>query len=201
MADYTQGDVLTLLAHSEITHPGNLVGAAIACPGWLEAEISAWIANIETTANAVGAVLVVQSSIDDAGNNWQDVLRVSCSTTAAESEALTSATEAIGATVLELASTTNLTVGDLIYIKAAAGVANSEWCEIAKVVTNTSIEIVDGLEVAKASGDLVYDQAQRFSVRIPLAGLRRLRALVIHQSGTGSDLRVEVTARAATAFE
>jgi len=200
MADYTQSATQDLLAHQEITHPGNVVGSDVSCAGWLELEVFAWVANIETTANATGVTIVIQVSGEASGNDWQDLIRWTGSTTAAETEVLT-ATEPIGEKTIAVASTTNLVVGDIIYIKDDTGVDESEWHEIAAVATNTSISLVDGLAVEKVANDDIYDQAQRFYVGTGSAGTKRISAVVIHQAGTGSDIRVKVTAVGATAVE
>jgi hypothetical protein len=111
------------------------------------------------------------------------------------------ATEPIGETVMAMASTTNLAVGDYIYIKDDTDVASSEWHEIVAVATNTSITLMDGLAVEKVANDDVYDQAQRFSIGVDCAGFKRIRAVVVHQAATGSDMRVKCTAVAATDIE
>ncbi|MBE3134862.1 MAG: hypothetical protein IMZ55_15450 [Acidobacteria bacterium] len=200
MSDYTQSATQELLAHQEITHPGNVFGASIDCTTWLSAQITGWLANIETTANATGVAFIVQGSIETSGNDWIDLVRFTGSTTAAEAEALT-ATEPIGETVLALAATANLVVGGLIYILDHTSVAASEWAEIVAVATNASITIMDGLIVAKVADDDVYTQAQRFSALVLCDGLKRLRAGVVHQAATGSDIRVKCTAVGATDIE
>jgi hypothetical protein len=200
MSDYTQSATQTLLAHQEITHPANVVGTAIDCSTWLSCQVCAWLANIETTANATGAAFIIQGSIEASGNDWVDLVRFTGSTTAAETEVLT-ATEPIGETVMAMASTTNLAVGDIIYIKDDTSVGDSEWHEIVAVATNTSVTLMDGLAVEKVANDDVYDQAQRFSALVLCDGLKRLRACVVHQAATGSDLRVKCTAVAVTDIE
>lgn len=200
MADYTQSATQTLLAHQEITHPANVVGTAVDCSTWISAQITAWLANIETTVNATGVAFILQGSIETSGNDWFDLVRFTGSTTAAETEALT-ATEPIGETVLAMAATANLTVGDIIYVKDETGVAESEWGEIVAVATNASITLMDGLITEKVANDDVYDQAQRFSALVLCDGLKRIRACVVHQAATGSDIRVKCTAVAATDIE
>ena len=200
MSDYTQSATQNLLTHQEITHPANVVGTAIDCTTWLSAQITAWLANIETTANATGVAFIIQGSIETSGNDWIDLVRFTGSITAAETEVLT-ATEPIAETVLAMASTTNLVVGDLVYVKDDTGVSESEWGEIVAVVTNTSIALMDGLIVEKVANDDVYDQAQRFSALVLCDGLKRIRAVVVHQAATGSDIRVKCTAVGATDIE
>jgi hypothetical protein len=200
MADITQSATQSLLAHQEITHPGNVIGTGVDVSSWLAAEISVWLANIETTANATGVAVAIQGSVEASGNDWVDLMRWTGSTTASETEVLT-ATEPVGETVLAMASTTNLAVGDLVYVKDDTGVAESEWHEIVSVATNTSITIADGLAVEKVANDDVYDQAQRFTLTVDCAGLKRIRAIVVHQAATGSDIRVKASMVGATDIE
>lgn len=200
MADFTQSATVQLLAHQEITHPANVIGSGSSVAGWLAAQVDVWLANIETTANATGVSVAVQGSVEASGNDWQDIMRWVGSTTAAETEVCT-ATEPVGETVIAVASTTNLTVGDIIYIKDDTSVATSEWHEIVAVATNTSITLADGLAVEKVANDDIYDQAQRFTITFSCEGLKRVRVIIIHQAATGSDLRVKASMVGATAIE
>ena len=201
MADYTQSATQSLLAHQEITHPANVVGSAVDCSTWLAVQIVAWLANIETTANLTSVNIIIQGSIETSGNDWFDIMRFSGSTTAAVDDVF-GENEAIGETVIALASTTGYTVGRLVYIKDATSIATSEWGEVVKIVTNTSITLMDGLIVAKvATDDIVYSQAERFSVCVDCSGLKRIRACVLHQSATGSTIRVKCDGVAATDIE
>lgn len=200
MADLTQSATLELLEHQEITHPGNVVGPDVNCATWLSIQITVWLASIETTANAAGVAVILQGSSETSGNDWFDLYRFTGPTVASETEVMT-ATEPTGEKVLAVASTTNLTVGDLIYIKDDTAVTDGEWHEIVAVVTNTSVAIMDGLAVEKVANDDIYDQASRWSIRIELDGIKRIRACVVHQAATGSDQRVKVTGVAATDIE
>ena len=199
MSSFTQSATQTLLAHQEITHPANVVGTPVACAGWISIQVTAWLANVEVTANATGVAFIIQGSIETSGNDWFDLVRFTGSTTAAETEVFT-ATEPITETVLAVASTTNLTVGDVIYLKDDTGVAESEWAEIVAVAAGASITILDGLITQKVADDDIYDQAQKFTALVMCDGLKRIRAAVVHQAATGSDLRVKCTAVAATAI-
>ncbi len=201
MADYTQTQ-LELLAHQELTHPVSVVGTPVDVSTLLFGVVHIWQANIEVTAN-LGAGLDyidIQVSPDATGNNWSSISKLVPRITAAESEALT-AVEAIGATVIECASTTNLDASDLVYIKAAAGLASSEWAEIASIVANTSVTVVDGLIVAKAIADVIYDQASRWVVALDFGGVMRVRIVIKHQGATGSDWRVKALLQCATDIE
>jgi hypothetical protein len=190
MADLTQSAVVDLLAHQEITHPGNVVGAWTSIESYLSGMIAIWLANIETTANATGVIVTVEGSNSADGSDPFILQRFAGSATAAETEVLT-ATEPIGETVMAVASTTNLTVGDVIYIKDDTSVATSEWHEIVAVATNTSITLKDGLAVEKVANDDVYNQASKFLFPFQNVGLKAIRVVIVHQAASGSDIRVK----------
>ena len=200
MADFTQSATQELLAHQEITHPANVVGSAVDCSTWLTCQVTAWLGYIETTANATGVAVKIEGSIETSGNDWIPLATFTGSTTAPVTQALT-ATEPIAETVLAIAATVSFVVGGIIYIKDETSVATSEWGEVVAVVTDTSITLKDGLIVQKVAGDDVYTQASIFSCLVMCDGLKRLRAVVVHQAATGSDIRVKVTAVAATDIE
>ena len=199
MADYTQAQI-TLLSHQNLTHPDKVVGSGQTVATFLSCRVFAWLADIETTANATAPSLLIQGCPDADGNNWVTIAKLEGPTTASESEVLT-AVEPIGETVMAMASTTNLAVGDKIYIAKAAGVASSEWGEIVAVATNVSVTVMDGLISAVAINDVMYDQAMSWEFEINLGGIVRLRAVLVHQAATGSDLRVMVVAECATDLE
>ena len=200
MSDFTQSATQELLAHQEVMHPANVVGASVDCSTWISIEVTYWIGKIETTANATGPACIIQGSIETSGNDWFDLARFVGSITAAETEVAT-ATEPIGETVIAVASTTNLVVGGLIYFKDDTSVATSEWGEIVAVATNASITLMDGLLVEKVANDDIFTQAERFSALILCEGIKRIRACFVHQAASGSDMRIKCTAVAATDIE
>ena len=200
MSDFTQSATQTLLAKQAITHPANVVGSPVDCSTWLAIQIYAWLANIETTANATGVSIAIQVSPETSGNDWADAVRFTGSITAAVDDELT-AVEPAAETVIAIASTTGYTVGQPVYVRDDDNVAQSEWHEVAIIVTNTSITLVDGLAYEKAIADTTYSQAQVFTAMILLDGIKRIRAIVEHQAATGSDIHVKVTAVASTDIE
>jgi hypothetical protein len=190
MTDITQSATQTFISHQSLTHPNMLEGTPVAVASYLSGVITVKVANVETTANATGAMVWIQGSFETSGDDaWFDLMTFEGSTTAAETEALT-ATEPIGETVLAMASTTNLTVGDVIYVQDAGVVADGEWHKIVKVTTNTSITIDYGLAVAKDSSDAVWTEADIYTAYINCEGLKRVNVLVVHEAATGSNLHV-----------
>jgi hypothetical protein len=200
MADYTQSKS-TILSHQALTHPDMLEGTPVSVAGALSALVTVRVANVETTANATGVGVYIQGSHDASGDDaWFLLAKFVGSTTAAESEALT-ATEPAAETVMAVASTTNLVVGDLIYIQDTGTVANSEWHRIVQVTTNTSIEIDYGLANEKDSSDVIYTEADEFVYQIDCSGLSRVNVLVVHEAATGSNIHVLAEITVATDLE
>lgn len=190
MADITQSATQTIISHQALTHPNMLEGTPVAVATYLSGVITVRIANVETTANATGVMVWIQGSFETSGDDaWFDLVTFDGSTTAAETEAMT-ATEPVAETVMACASTTNLTVSDLIYLQDASVVADSEWHKIVKVVTNTSITIAYGLANEKDSSDFIWTEADVFTAWINCEGLKRVNVLVIHEAATGANLHV-----------
>lgn len=202
MADYTQAQA-ELLAHQELTHPGSIIGTPVDVSTWLGGIVHIWHANIETTANLTAGLdyIDIQVSPNASGNLWQPIGRYMPSGTAATDTAF-DADEAIGQTVLSVATTAGKTTGGLIYLKDATGVAESEWAEVVSVVTDDTVTVADGIAVAKTnSEDHIYSQASRWAHHVDLAGVLRLRIVVHHHGATGSDWRVYAVLEAATDIE
>jgi len=201
MADYTQSEE-TFLSQQAITHPANVVGSAQNVAGYLDGIVNVWLAKTETTANATGLAVKVQGCAEASGDNWQDIYEFTGTTDAAETEELSDAAgEAAGTSVLAVASTSNLAVGDLIYVQDDDNLAQSEFHEIASVVTNTSVTVVDDLTYDKVQNDTIFDHVERFSVYVNCSGWKRLRVVVIHQSATGSNMVVKSSGTFASALE
>lgn len=201
MADFTQTES-TLLTHQAITHPGNVIGSAVDVATYLGGTVRVFLANVETTANATGVSVRLEYSGEAAGDDWSKYVEWTGSTTAAETEALSDAGgEPEDETTLAVASTANLAVGDLIYIRDDDSVTGGEWRRIVSVVTNTSITVDTGLTAAKVQNDDIFDQAEIFSIPVQLDGIKRLRVAIVHQAATGSDIHVKALGTFATDIE
>jgi len=201
MADFTQTES-TLLTHQAITHPGNVIGSAVDVATYLGGVVRIFLANVETTANATGVSVRLEYSGEATGDDWSKYVEWTGSTTAAETEALSDAGgEPEDETTLAVASTANLAVGDLIYIRDDDSVAGGEWRRIVSVVTNTSVTIDTGLTAAKVQNDDIFDQAEIFSIPVQLEGIKRLRVAIVHQAATGSDIHVKALGTFATDIE
>lgn len=152
-----------------------------------------------TTALTVGAKFRVEGATKSSGDGyWFPLAEFQSNIALAESEAV-SGTVSAGTNVVTVASTTNLVVGDLIYIDNST-IANSEWGRIKAVSANVSVTLEDNLRNAQ-TGSTIYDQGEFFYAQIDLSTVTRLR-LVADCSGTGQAVAVEaqlVTADSITA--
>ena len=190
MADITQSATQTIIGHQALTHAAMLEGTPVAVATYLSGVFTIKIANVETTANATGVMVWIQGSFETSGDDtWFDLITFDGTTTVAETEAMT-ATEPVGETVLACASTTNLAVGDWVYIQDASVVADGEWHKIVSVDANVSITIAYGLANEKDSSDFIWTEADVFTALINCEALKRLNVLVVHEAATGSNLHV-----------
>ncbi|MGB5051891.1 MAG: hypothetical protein WBO46_23285 [Caldilineaceae bacterium] len=134
------------------------------------------------TAAGAGANIRLEASMTSSGDNtWFPFAIFTTAFAACEAEAV-SGTVGSGTNVITVASTTNLTAGDLIYIDNGT-IANSEWGRIKSIVSNTSVTIEDNLVNAQTSST-IYDAAEIYSpVAIP-EGAYRIRAVIDGSSFT-----------------
>ena len=125
------------------------------------------------TAAGAGVNIRLEASHATSGDNsWYPFAQYVTAFAACEAEALTG-TVAAAQAALTLASTTNLTAGDLIYIDNGT-IANSEWGRIKSIVANTSVTIEDNLVNAQ-TGATIYDTAEIYTPAEIPAGAVRIR--------------------------
>ena len=125
------------------------------------------------TAAGAGVNIRLEASHATSGDNsWYPFAQYVTAFAACEAEALTG-TVAAAQAVLTLASTTNLTAGDLIFIDNGT-IANSQWGRIKSVVANTSVTIEDNLVNAQ-TGATIYDAAEIYTPAEIPAGAMRIR--------------------------
>lgn len=125
------------------------------------------------TAAGAGVNIRLEASHATSGDNsWYPFAQYVTAFAACEAEALTG-TVAAAQAVLTLASTTNLTAGDLIFIDNGT-IANSEWGRVKSIVANTSVTIEDNLVNAQ-TGATIYDAAEIYTPAEIPAGAMRIR--------------------------
>lgn len=188
MATITKTAGTEVLALQSVASNTVLISSALDVSTKLAATIFIHFGRRATTALTQAVEFRIEaSSKSSADGHWYPIARFLTQTAAAESEAV-SGTVSAGTNVITVASTTNLTVADLIYIDNGT-IANSEWGRIKSVSTNTSVTIEDNLVNAQ-TGSTIYDQAEMFVAQLDLTAISRLR-LVVDADNTGQAVAVE----------
>lgn len=190
-------DSVEVLSHQAAAHPITIVGSAIECLTKRGVVIFLYHGYIEAAADTNPGTFKVQVRPDagdgSATEHWITVAEFVAKGTTPDTEAISGA-EAIGQTVIEVASTTGFVAGDLLYIQDAGTLADSEWGECQEVVTNTSIDLVDGLTVAKDSSDVIWNDASKFVCALDLSGIESFRVLWSHEGAAGANGHVKALA-------
>lgn len=142
-----------------------------------------------SSATAGVNIRLESSSKTSGDNSWFPFAIFTTNYAACESEAV-SGTVNSGTKVITVASTTNLTAGDIIYIDNGT-ITNSEWGRIKSISGNVSVTIEDNLVNAQ-TGATIYDSAEIYSpVAIP-EGAVRVR-VVADGSGYTQAFAIEAT--------
>lgn len=193
MATITKTQNIDVLTHQLVTNPATVLGSAQSVTTKLGVTIAMFHASIEATANTNPGEFRVQwspSSADD--DDWVTIGRYTPTKTAAVTEAI-SGTEAADQDVIEVASTTGFASGDGLYILDAGTLADSEWAKCKLIVTDTSIDLIDGLTRAKDSSDAIWNQAEIFTHQMDLTSIGRYRVIFVHE-GAGANVHVKAVA-------
>lgn len=196
------------LAHSFVEHPNTLVGAAIDCRTKRAAIIFLYHGYVEDTADTNPGKFLVQVR-PDAGDgsvteNWITVFEGTARGTDPDAFA-PSASESVGATVIEVPSTAGAAIEDELYYQdrnggspTTTGVvtltgaeADSEWCKCRKFSSNTSITLVDGITNAKDSSDQIKNDASKWVIALDLNGIESFRVVWMHEGATGANGHVK----------
>lgn len=175
MATYTKTVQTALLALQSVSASSVVVGSAFDFSGKMGGIIQVRFGRRSATAAGASANIRLESSSAASGNNtWFPFAIFSTNFAACEAEAVSGTVNA-GTNVITVASTTNLTAGDLIFIDNST-IANSEWGRVKSIVTNTSITIEDNLVNAQ-TGSTLYDSAEIYApISVP-EGAIRIRAV------------------------
>ncbi len=142
----------------------------------------------DTGGTPTAATIRIQGSGKATGDDqWIDLHTITTGIVTPVTEPVTG-TEAIGATVIECASTTGIVAGDILVFKNTV-IANSEWHRVKSIVADTSFTIEDGLTFAQ-TGSAVYDQGVRYAVPIDCTAITRMRIQVDNMTN-GRSIMVE----------
>lgn len=161
----------TLLALQSVAASSVVLGSATDVSGKMGGLVFVRFGRRSATAAGAGANLRVEASFASSGDNtWMPLVIFTTAFAACEAEAV-SGTVNSGTTVITVASTTNLTAGDIIFIDNGT-IANSEWGRVKSISANTSVTIEDNLVNAQ-TGATLYDTAEIYSpVQIPKEAMR-----------------------------
>lgn len=191
MATISKTAGTAILSHQAVTHPDTVVGSAQDVSSKLAATIICFHASVEATANSNPGSFYVQVSGSSSGDeDWATVAVFTAIISTADTEAMT-ATEPSSETVLAVASTTGFVAGDNLYIQDTGTLADSEWAKCQQIVTNTSIDLIDGLTNGKDSSDVIWNDADVFVCQLDLTSVYRVRVVFQHEGATGANVHVK----------
>jgi len=183
MATVSKTQGTTLLGLQQLSSNSVVVGTAQDVSTKLAATVFIHFALVDAGGVLLdGVEFRIEASAKSSGNDqWFPLVAFKTYTAAPEAEAV-SGTVSAAATTIAVSSTTNLSVGNIIFIKNAT-IANSEWARISGVTTNASITVIDGLTNAQ-TGSTIYNLAEMYTAQLDLTAIGRIR-LVADGSGTG----------------
>lgn len=181
----------TILNHQAVTHPDTVKGSAQDVSTKLAATIICFHASVEVQANTNPGTFLIQVSGSASGDeDWATAAQFTAMVSTADTEAMT-ATEPQGETVLAVASTSGFVAGDGLYIQDTGTLADSEWARCQEFVTNTSINLIDGLTNQKDSADVIWNDAEIFVCTLDLTAVTRLRVVFQHEGATGANVHIK----------
>lgn len=182
---------ITILSHQETLFPDTVKGSAQDVSTKFAVTIIMFHAIVEAVANTNPGTFYVQMSASASGDeDWVTTHKFTATDGTPDTEAMT-ATEPGGETVLAVASTTGFVAEDQLYIQDTGTFTDSEWALCQEIVTNTSINLVDGLTNGKDSSDVIWNDAEIFVCNLDVMAVTRLRVIFIHEGATGANVHVK----------
>lgn len=167
--------ITDLIALQSVAASSVFIGPAVDFSGKWGGSVLVRFGRRSATAAGASANIRIEASRSASGDNsWFPVVTFSTSSAACEAEAVSGTVNA-GTNVITVASTTNLTAGDVIFIDNGT-IGNSEFGRVKSIVTNTSITIEDNLVNAQ-TGSTIYDAAEIFNLVDLPVGITHIRAV------------------------
>lgn len=189
MASITKTADISLAALASLASNSTFVGTAADVSSKLAATVFIHFGRRSASALTEGVEFRIEASSKASGNgHWFPIASFKTQLAAVESEAV-SGTVSSGTATITVASTTNLTGADRIFIDNST-IANSEWGKIASIVSNTSVTIEDNLVNAQ-TGSTIYEGAELFVAQLDLTAISRVR-VVVDGYNTGQAVAYEV---------
>lgn len=160
-------------------------GAEIDLSGVYAAALHIDIALSNATAHT-GSLIIIQISSNATGDEDWTTFLVFVGPTGTANLELLSGAEAIGQTVLEVASTTGYEADGVlwVFLEDVGIVADSEMLLMVSHAANVSITVQDGLTVAKDASDQLSNIAKNYVIELPMTAQR---ARVIYDNTYDSD--------------
>ncbi len=184
----------SVITHQAVTHPGTVVGSAQDVSTKFKVTFFLDHALVEAAANTNPASWFIQASAQSSGDEeWVDLIEIPLSEDGTPATEAMTATEASGVKVLAVASTTGFAAKDEVYIQDAGTLADSEWNKVQEIVSNTSIDILDGLTTGKDSSDVIWGAAERNIITVDVESMVRVRVVYMHEGGTGANAHIRAT--------
>lgn len=181
MANYTKTVQTALFSLQERSSGTVLFSSEISVTNTIAASVFFRFGRCAAAALTTGCVFRVEAKGDDSAAAWFPLATIQTRIAAVESEAV-SGTVNGGQAVVTVASTTNLTAGDIVFIRNTTP-ANSEWGRVLSVSTNTNITLEENLTNAQ-TGATVYDDAEIYPpIILDLSSVRKIRAAFFNNSG------------------
>ncbi len=191
MATIAKTAGIAVLAQQAITHPDTVKGSAQDVSTKLAATILMFHAGIEEAANTNPGSFHVQVSGSAAGDeDWVTVAQFTAAVQTFVTDPLT-ATEPVGETVIAVAATVGFVAGGLCYVQDDDVLAQSEWHRIQEIVTNTSVNLIDGLVHEKTNSHWIWNLAEVFVCSLDLTAISRLRVIFQHEGAAGANVHVK----------
>ncbi len=182
---------IELIEHQAVTHQGTVVGTAQNVSTISSITISLFHASIEDAANTNSGKFLVQISMSESGNaDWGTIYEFDATISTADFEAMT-AIEPIGETVLAVALTAGFAALDKLYIQDTGTLKNSEWALCQEILTDASINLIDGLTNAKDTSDIIRNDADIWTFVLDVSSIKRIRTLFVHEGSVGADCHIK----------
>jgi hypothetical protein len=182
------------LAHQAVTHPATVVGSALDVSTKLALTLALFHASVEAMANTNPGKFLVQVSGATSGNeDWVTVAEFDATISTADTEAMT-ASEPQGETALAVAATAGFASEDKLYIQDSSVVADGEWGLCREIVTNTTIDLVDGLTNAKDNADVIWNDADIWTCQLDLTAVGRVRVVFQSEGATSVNCHIKAMA-------
>lgn len=188
MAEITKTQGVSLLSIQSVSSGDVAITSVVDVSTKLAATIFIFFGRMATTALTVGCRFRIEASSSSSGNNWIPLTTFQTNVETSEEEAVTGTVNS-GQKVITVDSTTNLTVGDIIFISNTT-IGDSEWHRIKSVVTNTSVTVEDDLANAQ-TGATIFDRAELYVAQLDLTSIGRIR-VVVDNTGTGQQVAAKI---------